>query len=84
MARLYHAVSTAAALKDCTLSVPEAKATVEAVLKQEAPTSHNIYLALAVADKLKLQMNYDAFAKILTAALTKDDGVSRFVFFSRI
>lgn len=75
--QLYHAVSAAAALKECTFSVPNAKETVEAVLKQDTPTSHNIYLALAVADKLKLKVNHNGFAEALTTALTKDDGASR-------
>ncbi|VDM94816.1 unnamed protein product, partial [Onchocerca ochengi] len=76
LVQLYHAVSAAAALKECTFSVPNAKETVEAVLKQDTPTSHNIYLALAVADKLKLKVNYNGFAEALTTALTKDDGAS--------
>ncbi|EFO20200.2 hypothetical protein LOAG_08289 [Loa loa] len=74
--QLYHAVSAAAALKDCTLSVPNAKETVEAVLKENSPTSRDIYLALAVAEKLKLKADYNGFAKALTVALAKDDGAS--------
>ncbi|KAM3729081.1 Dolichyl-diphosphooligosaccharide--protein glycosyltransferase subunit [Dirofilaria immitis] len=74
--QLYHAVSTASALKDCTLSVPNAKETIEAVLKEDTPTSHNIYWALTVADKLKLKVNYNSFAEALTVALVKDDGAS--------
>uniref|UniRef100_A0A0R3RPL2 Dolichyl-diphosphooligosaccharide--protein glycosyltransferase subunit 2 n=1 Tax=Elaeophora elaphi TaxID=1147741 RepID=A0A0R3RPL2_9BILA len=74
--QLYHAVNAADALKDCTLSIPNAKGTVEAVLKEDSPTSRNIYLALVVAEKLKLKINYDSFSEALTVALAKDDGAS--------
>lgn len=47
------------------------------MLKEDSPTSHNIYLALAIAEKLKLKVNYNDFAEALTVALTKDDGASR-------
>ncbi|VIO88076.1 Uncharacterized protein BM_BM5031 [Brugia malayi] len=76
LGQLYHAVSAAVALKDCSLSIPNAKGTVEAVLKQDSPTSQNIFLALSIADKLKLKVNYKDFAEALTAALVKDDGAS--------
>ncbi|KAL3989298.1 Oligosaccharyltransferase subunit Ribophorin II family protein [Acanthocheilonema viteae] len=71
--QLYHAVSAAAALDDCSLSVPNAKGTVEAILREDSPTSHNIYLALAVAKKLKLKVNHGGFSEALTVALTNDD-----------
>ncbi|CAG9537011.1 unnamed protein product [Cercopithifilaria johnstoni] len=76
LGQLYHAVSAAAALKDCSLSVPNAKGIVEAVLKEDPPTSHNIYLALAIAEKLKLKVNYNGFSEALTVALAKDDSAS--------
>uniref|UniRef100_A0A915PS29 Dolichyl-diphosphooligosaccharide--protein glycosyltransferase subunit 2 n=1 Tax=Setaria digitata TaxID=48799 RepID=A0A915PS29_9BILA len=75
LGQLYHAVNAAAALKDCKLSVPNAKGTVEAVLR-DGPTSQKIYFALAVANKLKLKVNYNDFAEALISALAKDDGAS--------
>lgn len=80
MGQLYHAVGAAAALKDCSLSVPNAKGTVEAVLKEDSATSHDVYMALAVAEKLKLKINYNGFSEALTVALAKDDSAARFGF----
>ncbi|VDK69742.1 unnamed protein product [Litomosoides sigmodontis] len=76
LGQLYHAVGAAAALKDCSLSVPNARETVEAVLKEGSATSHNIYMALAVAEKLKLKVNYNGFSDALTVALAKDDSAA--------
>ncbi|VDN02311.1 unnamed protein product [Thelazia callipaeda] len=75
LVQLYHALSAANVLKDCALSVPNARETVEAVLKQDPIISQNLYFALAVASYLKLKVDYDSFSKALTSALAKDDGV---------